>query len=262
MNPLAEAAAAWIADSALTVVAEARGSMHKVYIVERPGDSRSEAAADASGADPSGAGPELEAYLRDEARFKLADSSYRAKGFWGLPEFDTPSYGSAVAADLASRACAGVRDALFIDPGVGHMAIWAARELGVRRVTAASRDALSLRAVGINLSALPERSRPSYDSLDALGAAELPSDAFDLVVESPDVVPERDWIGPAWALAERVLRRGGVYLAYCSPTEMTRLEKRRPSGGLEEAAGGGRARWSLLGQKRKKGFIASAWRKG
>ena len=51
-----------------------------------------------------------------------------------------------------------------------------------------------------------------------------------------------------------LLRPGGLYLAYCPPTEMSRLEKRRPS----EAG----LRWSLLGQKRKKGFVASAWRKG
>jgi hypothetical protein len=125
--------------------------------------------------------------------------------------------------------------------------------LGIKRITAASRDELSLRAVGINLSALPERYRPDYTAIDALSAVDLPPGSFDLVAESPDIVPERDWIGPSWNLADRLLRGGGVYLVYCSPTDMARLEKRRPSGG------GGR--WTLLGQKRKKGFVASAWRK-
>jgi hypothetical protein len=249
VNPLAEAASAWIAKAGLAVVASARGGMHRVFVAERP---RGEARAAES---PAPAGGVREVYARGEGRFRLADHSYRATGFWGLPEFDTPSYGSVVAAELASRVCSGIAfcDALFLEPGVGHLALWASGALGLKRVTAASRDELSLQAVGINVSSRPQRSRPDYTAIDALSAADLPPDSFDLVAESPDVVPERDWIGPAWDLAGRLLRGGGVYLAYCSPTEMTRLEKRRPSGG------GGR--WSLLGQKRKKGFVASAWRK-
>ena len=78
---------------------------------------------------------------------------------------------------------------------------------------------------------------------------------------SPDIVPERDWIGPAWSLAGRVLRKGGVYLSYCSPTDMTRFEKRRPAGRAAGSAAGSASGWSLLGHKRKKGFVAYAWRK-
>jgi hypothetical protein len=249
VNPLADAAAKWIAESGLAIVDSARGGMHRVFVVERP---RGEEGAAES---PVSAGQVWEAYARGEARFKLADHPYRATGFWGLPEFDTPGYGSSVAAELASRVCSGPTfgDALFIEPGVGHLALWAARALGLKRITAASRDELSLQAVGINVASLPERSRPEYAALDALSAVDLPSGSFDLVAESPDIVPERDWIGPSWDLAGRLLRGGGVYIAYCSPTDMTRLEKRRPSGGG--------VRWSLLGQKRKKGFVASAWRK-
>ena len=248
VNPLADAAVAWIAESGLETVATARGGMHRVFVVER----RSDAVGNAENA----SAPTLpDAYLRGELRFRLADNSYRASGFWGLPEFDTPSYGSMAAAELAFRVCAGAsfRDGLFIEPGVGHLAVWASAALGLRQVTAVSRDALSLQAVDFNMACLPERSRPKLTAVDALAAPDLPPGSFDLVVESPDVVPERDWIGPSWKLAGQLLRGGGVYLVLCSPTEMTRMEKRRPTGG------GGR--WSLLGQKRKKGFIASAWRK-
>ena len=247
VNPLADAAVAWIAESGLDTVATARGGMHRVFMVERRSDS--------VGTAENAAASLPDAYLRGELRFKLADNSYRASGFWGLPEFDTPSYGSMAAAELAFHVCAGAsfRDGLFIEPGVGHLAVWASAALGLKQVTAVSRDALSLRAVDFNLACLPERSRPKLSAVDALAVDDLPSGSFDLVVESPDVVPERDWIGPSWKLAGQVLRSGGVYLVLCSPTEMTRMEKRRPTGG------GGR--WSLLGQKRKKGFIASAWRK-
>ncbi len=141
-------------------------------------------------------------------------------------------------------------DALFLEPGAGHLALWASRTLGFDRVVAASRDELALRAVEVNLSSLPERSRPEFSAIDALRVDELAPDSFDFVAESPEVVPESDWIGPAWAQADRLLRAGGLYVAYCSPTDMARLEKRRGPG------------WSLVGQKRKKGAIAMAWRKG
>jgi hypothetical protein len=259
VKPLAEAAAAWIAEAGLALVAAARGSGHNVFVVERS-PTGAAAAEDAGGRGDAvslpSAGLHLGAYRRGESRFKLADLAYRAGGFWGLPEFDTPGYGSAVAAETLSRVaekgtCA---DALLIEPGVGHLATWVARELGPKRLTAASRDALALEATGINLASLPERARPAYAAVDALGAASLGPAAFDLVAESPEVVPERDWIGPAWDRAGRLVRPGGIYLAYCPPTEMARLEKRRPAGAD--------ARWSLLGQRRKKGFVASAWRRG
>jgi hypothetical protein len=264
VKPLAEAAAAWIAEAGLAVVAEARGSGHKVFVVER----RSEGSVAADGGEaraetPAGtdAMPDLRAYARGESRFKLADLAYRAHGFWGLPEFDTPGYGSSVAAEVASRAFpegkakrGACDDALFIEPGVGHVAIWSARELGAKRITAASRDALALEATRLNLAELPERSRPSYAATDALGVAGLPPGSFDLVVENPDIVPERDWIGPAWETAGSLVKPGGVYLAFCAPTDMVRLEKRKPAGGD--------IRWSLLCQKRKKGLVASAWRRG
>jgi hypothetical protein len=263
VNPLAEAASEWISASGLGLIDTARGGMHRVYVVERvAGDAGKAAAAPPEAApDAPGLGP----YIRAESRFKLGDLAYRAFGFWGLPEFDTPSYGSSAAAELAAKAMGGrgaARDALFLEPGAGHLALWAARELGVRRLTAASRDELALRAAGRNLATLPERFRPEYSAIDALSASDLPPASFDLIAESPDVVPERDWIGPAWSLAGSLLRPGGVYLAFCSPTDMSRLEKRRPSGAHETPSGGSSPVWTLLGQKRKKGYVASAWRRG
>jgi hypothetical protein len=254
VKPLAEAALAWIADAGLALVGEARGSGHNAYIVERRIEDPEPSAVPTEGA-PT-ASLNLDSYVRVESRFKLADLSYRSRGFWGLPEFDTPGYGSAVAAEVLSRAFAEAKapDALLIEPGVGHLAVWSARELGVKRLTAASRDELALEATRLNLASLPERSRPAFSSVDALSAADLPPSSFDLVAESPEVVPERDWLGPAWERAASLVKPGGVYLAFCAPTEMTRLEKRRPTGG--------EARWSLLCHRRKKGFVASAWRRG
>jgi hypothetical protein len=84
VKPLADAALAWIADAGLNVVGEARGSGHNVYVVERGrGDADAEPA---NPAEPLAlAAPNLDAYIRGESRFKLADLAYRASGFWGLP---------------------------------------------------------------------------------------------------------------------------------------------------------------------------------
>jgi SAM-dependent methyltransferase len=258
VKPLAEAAAAWIAEAGLAVVARERGTGHEVYVVEKASCAAvSDAAVSGAAPEDSGAAAgddALAAYRRGQARFKLADLVYGAAGFWGLPEFDTPGYGSAVSAETLSRAFSERRslaDALVIEPGAGHAAIWIARKLAPSRLVAASRDALSLEATCRNLASLPERSRPAYAVLDALGVdGEAPA-SFDLVVENPVIVPERDWTAASWERAGRILRPGGVYLACCSPTEAARLEKRRPSDG--------RVRWSLLCRRRKKGFVALAW---
>jgi len=253
VKPLAEAAEAWIADAGLAVVGRERGSGHDVFSVEPSSASPRGAEGARESTSP---GDRLEAYRRGEARFKLAGLSYRASGFWGLPEFDTPSYGSAVAAEVlrkvyaAPGACPRV---LVAEPGAGHAAIWIARELEPEGITAASRDELALEAAGANLASLPERQRPAYSAVDALGLDELSESSFDLVVDFPVIVPERDWTAPAWDRAARLLGPGGLYLACCSPTEFARLEKRRP--------GAPGLRWTLLSRKRKKGFVAAAWRR-
>jgi hypothetical protein len=194
---------------------------------------------------------DLASYLRSEASFRLGERSYRARGFWGLGEFDTIGYASALAADVAERACSGslVREALVLNPGLGHTALWIARALGPQRITAASRDLLSLAATGANLGLLPGSSRPAYRAVDSLRADELEAASLDLILDFPDVVPEYDWISPTWERALRLLKTGGTLVVASGPTELTRLEKRRPSG------------WRLLADKRKRGFAATAWRR-
>ncbi|HET7838171.1 MAG TPA: methyltransferase [Rectinemataceae bacterium] len=267
VHTLAEAAELWIAEAGLEVVARGRGANHRVFVAEAGTAAGGGAAGQGDGAAkpeggaaaqpaPGGAeglelgGIDLSTYVRSEAGFKLADRSYRARGFWGLPEFDTIGHGSSLAAEVGQRACAGglVREALVVNPGIGHMALWIAKALGPSRISAASRDLLSLAATGANLGSLPASSRPAYRALDALGTGELPAHSLDLIVDFLDVIPEYDWIAPAWETAARLLKRGGILIAASGPTELTRLERRRPSG------------WSLVADKRRRGFAATAWR--
>jgi SAM-dependent methyltransferase len=280
VEPLAAQAETWIGEAGLSILSRSRGADHVVFVLEEDPARRSGAAPGSSpppapAADPSPAAPpfpdapradlDLRAYLRSENRFRLADVAYRAKGFWGLPEFDTPGFGVAAAAELASRAAAGclARDVLVIDPGVGHFALWAARVLGPDRVTAASRDLLALAASGANLADLPASSRPAYRAVDELGLDLLPDASFDLVADFSAGVPELDGAGPAWERAGRLLKRGGAFIAARSLTEMARLERRRPAGAAATAPDGSSSPpWTALGRKRKKGLVAEAWRRG
>jgi len=271
VHTLAEAAARWIEKAGLKVVETGRGSMHRVFVVERtasgasadgnagPGPAssaaaRAEGAASAVvGASEEGpyldlSGLDLSAYVRRQGRFTLGEASYQARGFWGLPEFDTTSYGSDAAAGLGERVLAGslVREALIVNPGLGHLALWAARRLGALAITGASRDLLSLAAAGANLAA---STRTAYRAVDSLRLDELPEASQDVIFEAPDIVPSFDWASLCWARAARLVKAGGTYLAICPPTEMARLEKRRLSG------------WRLLGERRKRGALAMAWQR-
>ena len=269
VHPLADAASLWIEKAGLAVVATARGSMHKVFVCERATSAVGAAsgdAADSGGADapPPGArsgvgagadtqldldGIDMRAYVRREGRFRLGAAGYPARGFWGLPEFDTPSFGTALAADLAERVLAGslVRAALIVNPGIGHLALWAAKRLGTSVITGASRDLLSLAATGANLAAV---GGATYRAVDSLRLDELPGPSQDLLLDAPDIVPGYDWIEQSWKRAEQLVKSGGTYLAICPPTEIARLEKRRASG------------WRLLGERRKRGASVMAWRRG
>ncbi len=267
VHTLAEAAEQWIAEAGLAVVERGRGANHRVFVAEIPAGSQAPAEgpgrAGALGNPPAkgeggGSGLDLDpehldlsSYLRTEASYKLADRSYRARGFWGLGEFDTIGYSSALAAELCSRSCSGslVREALILNPGLGHTALWMSRALGPGRITAASRDLLSLAATGANLGGLPSSSRPAYRALDALRLEELEDHSLDLIVDNLDVIPEFDWLTPAWEAAGRLLKTGGTLVAVSGPTEITRFEKRRPKG------------WQLAAEKRKRGFAAMAWRR-
>lgn len=284
VNPLMEAARAWIAASGFSVTGEERGANHHVFVCGLEGGSATKAGA--GGVLPAGmeraqdggpevatagaevpaeqAGPgwseallgaaldfsglDLGIYLRRRGHFKLAGLAYEAAGIWGLPEFDTVGYGPAAAAELGERVLAGslIRDVLILGPGIGHLAIWMAKRLAPERIVAASRDLLSLAATGANLAALP-RPRPAYLALDALGLDGLPAAGFDCIAWNPDIVPEYDWIGPVWDTAARLLKAGGTLIVHCPPTELVRLSRRKPRG------------FRLAGEKKKKTFAAMAF---
>ncbi len=279
VKPLVEAALGWIAAAGLRILVTERGAGHTAWVldVERPAiaepEIRSDVAASsgvagtvaASGVAAAGVSEDSVAgdgeldfraidlcvYRRTRRRFKLGEASYEAQGYWGLSDFDTIGYAAQVAAELAERALAGllVRDALVINPGgPGHFPLWLSRRVRPDRIACASRDLLSLAATGENLRALCGAGI-AYRAIDPLRLDELTPFSFDVLAEFADPVPAYDWIGPAWEGAQRLLKCGAVYLLVASPTELQRAQKRRPAG------------FRLIGERRRKGYAAAAYRR-
>jgi len=263
VKPLVEEVRAALAEAGFEVVGEERGAMHRAFIA-KPTAKKGRAAIAVMGQTEGGVdGPgsttpfddpfaeglhDLSLYRRSEADFKLFGKIYRARGYWGLPDFDTIGWPQLAAAELLSRFATGgkVEEALVVNPGLGHTALWIALALAPARLGLASRDLLSLLAARENLGGI-EAPKPLL--LDALRLDEGGEASLDLLLDFADPVPEYDWLGPTWARSARLLRRGGMLVVAGPPTELARLEKRRPEG------------WRLLGEKRKKGSVAVAWRR-
>jgi len=241
----------------LVVLSEERGAMHRAYVlapgpqtrVERPSGERSLSPGSVFDAGYF----DLEVYLRRTGDYRLLGKDYRASGFWGLPDFDTIGFPQAAAAELLGRFATGkpVRRALVVNPGIGHAALWIALALGPEAVDLASRDLLSLVAARENLTALFAGRALSVPVgiRDILSLGAEAEDARDILLEFADPVPEYDWIAETWARARLLLAVGGLLAVAAPPTELVRLEKKRPEG------------FRLLGEKRKKGGAAVAWRR-
>jgi 16S rRNA (guanine1207-N2)-methyltransferase len=278
VKPLAELAKAALAAAGFSLVAEERGGMHSVYVGEKATVGGSQAAApvasaasvaataataataaDAGAALPgpllSLAGFGLGVYRRTEQVFRRKDESWRARGWWGLPDFDQLGFAPSLASDLLDPAVRGllVRDALVVNPEAGHIPILIGRRIRPDRLDAAGRDLLALAATGENLdwslAAPGAPSPPAYRALDLLRLDELPAAGYDLIVEFPDIEPAYDWIAPFWERILHLLKRGGSLLVVLPPTEWQRLEKRRPSG------------FTLRIEKKRKGFQAAVYRR-
>ena len=239
VQTIADAAVESISASGAEIVATERGPGHTAVLF-----AKGSAAAYADSAEGSAYAVE-----RSERRgLRAGRTLYSIKGYWGLPEFDTPSFATELAIDMCENASAGllVRRAAVVNPGVGALA----SHIGVRAkgatIDLCGRDSLALAASARNL-ALAMRSGTEPGAAFAF-QADLPEAAYDLLVEFPDVTPRVDSTGDSWETAARVLKRGGSFVASMPSTAMDRFERRRPKG------------FTRLAEKKKKGFACAAWR--
>ncbi|MEI6388647.1 MAG: methyltransferase [Spirochaetota bacterium] len=258
VKPLVDEVRALLANLGFELVAEERGAMHRAFVCGlREGQSPGIPSGEAKGDPFSPSSFDLSAYVRRTGDFKLFGKTYSATGFWGLSDFDTIGYPQLAATELVSRFASGgtVSEVLVINPGIGHAALWIATSLGPQRLCFAGRDLLALHAARENLAKLDPGSGEdpptsmATELLDVLSLDELDDASLDLLLDFADPVPEYDWVGPTWTRALCLLRRGGTLVIAAPPTELVRLERRRPPG------------FRLLGEKRKKGASAAAWRR-
>ena len=245
VEPIAAASLASLRESGAEIVAFEAGKGHTAVVFKR---------GQASGRQEAPAGPgtpafdPLAVYVRSSQSLRAGRAQYRLDGIWGLPEFDTPSFASELAIDLAENAMAGslVRRAAFVNPGGGRGACHVQARAKGATIDLCGRDALALAASARNV----DRNEPEGNTagLKCAFPDELPEASYDLLVELPDLTPRVDTAESSWNNAARILKRGASFLAAMPSSAMDRFEKRKPKG------------FARIAMRRKKGYACAAWR--
>jgi 16S rRNA G1207 methylase RsmC len=194
---------------------------------------------------------------RSEAMTKLGSARYRFKGYWGLPEFDTPSFATVLAAELSESLLAGgqLRRVAVVNPGAGRLSCFI-RSRARSRIDLCGRDALALAASEKNLDLNWPGDAGREGSASGTGSGrlvvasidDLPDSSYDLVIEFADLTPRIDTLGDMWTCAQRVLKAQGHYISVMPSTAFDRFERRKPKG------------LSKLREKKKKGWACGLWR--
>lgn len=236
VDPIAQAALASIQASGATVYASERRPGHSAILFKR---------GDAPDVEHGGFWSVME---RSQQSLRAGKTLYHIKGYWGLQEFDTPSFSSELAMSMAENAMAGImtRRVAVINPGVGRVASYIGARAKGATIDLCGRDSLALAASARNL-ALAIRAETQAGATCAF-VSELPDVTYDLVVEQLDIVPRVDTLDDSWAAVLRVCKRGASYIATMPSAVMDRFERRRPKGLVK------------LSERKKKGFACAAWR--
>jgi tRNA1(Val) A37 N6-methylase TrmN6 len=236
VNPIAAAVRASIQKSEAPLSIEEAGPGHTVFAGGR-------------GKEIPQSADEFSVYKRCRSDFTLAGAAYELSGYWGLPEFDTPSYATVLAADLAERASAGslFQSVLLSNPGPGHLALFACARFASSRIDLVSRDSLQGIATQRNLAAAGFS--PEISVSDGLESADVKNASADLIIELPEPVPEYDWIAPVWERATRAAKTGASFVFVSRPTEAVRFDKRKTTG------------WTRRMERKRNGFQGIVYRR-
>lgn len=238
VQPIAEAALASLRASGAEICHQERGAGHTAYVFSRCSASAPE----------TGAGACWSVLERSEQKLQAGRTTYRVKGYWGLPEFDTASFASELAMDLCENAMAGLmtRRALVVNPGIGRVACYIKARAKNAIVDVCGRDALALAATARNVAIDAAPDALAGDSYAF--CTQVPDMSYDLIVEHPDITPRVDTLDETWLNAVRALKLGGSYVASMPSAAMDRFERRRPKGLVR------------IAMHKKKGFACAGWR--
>lgn len=236
VNPIAPAVRAAVLGSGAEILAEETGPGHTVIAGGR-------------GTELPPAADELAVYERLRSDFELAGVHYGLSGYWGLPDFDTPSHAVSLSAALCDRAVGDlpVRTCSIGNPGPGHPALYVCVRFGIESLRLVSRDLLQIAATARNLAAAGLS--PDLSASDGLDPGEVPGPGRGLILEFPDPVPEYDWIGPLWDRVTRSAASGASLVLVSRPTEASRFDRRKPRG------------WVRSLERKRDGFTGLAYRR-
>jgi hypothetical protein len=175
-------------------------------------------------------GDEFEAYIRNSGSASFAGYEYAADTVYGLPEFDTLSFRSELLLD-AVQGQTGGGNALFYNPGQGHLPCALAAERGYESCVLLSEDVLQLRATERNLAnnglervtsiAVPHLGAPATGAADARGYA----GPHRLALVSYDPIQASNWIDDAIRGLSRLAADSRNVVFASSSTVCHRLER-------------------------------------
>jgi hypothetical protein len=181
------------------------------------------------------------AFVRREADYQLGPWSYRLTTVYGIPDFDTPSYGDQIAGDLLGSSGVPRADSWFVwNPGQGHLVTAIAHSKPGRnsQFTLAGRDLLSLQVSRRNLAAA------GVDS-DRVSLLHRPfvqdcEERVQAVLYAPNDDPGYLWQGDLLASADRLLAPEGRLVVVARSTDAHRLVAKKEG-------------WSILDDARERG---------
>ncbi len=215
VNPLAELVAGTLkATAGVEVALERSGPAHTVfhYRFKKPKPRASYVPALTRGV-----------YDRGEVDLTPVGFTCRVATVWGLPEFDSLSYDTALLLNAIARLeGTAVDSAVIFNPGQGHAAVFVWKLLEPKRITLVDRDLLALRVTRRNLVAngCPEEQLTLHHQVGIAGVTAEPAGLVcGVPCEGEGQAAIRHFLDDA---AEQLARKGRIVLAGSS-TAVTRL---------------------------------------
>ncbi|WP_319559032.1 methyltransferase [Marispirochaeta sp.] len=207
VSPLEDAFRKYTADAEIEILYEEKTANHLVlHLSAAKVQSKKKESPEALGA-----------AFRRRGDFELARLKYSLETVYGLPEFDTPSYGPQAAAAISGNKAFG--KTLFINPGQGHLAVRLAFGNSLESAILAGRDLLQLATAARNLAIqTPELPVKIHPAPFPAGTAEIkgPFDRICMALESVPGVP------PGYGMQElqKMLKNTGELLVYGKSAEI------------------------------------------
>jgi 16S rRNA G1207 methylase RsmC len=183
-----------------------------------------------------------DAFLRKRGEYQIGPWDYKLSTVYGLPDFDTPSYGDQIAAELLAGSGVPRGDKWLVwHPGQGHLITAISRSKAARdaRFTLASRDLLELEVSRRNL--VGNGVDPSRVDTRHCAFVQDCEGEFQVILYTPARDPGYLWQGDLLAAADRLVGADGHLVVVARSTDAYRLVAKR-----EE--------WKVLDDARERGF--------